>query len=55
MSEVDSAEQDPVTPLASVADGLGVRTAAELLEQACADGVSLVGQGGMLKHVVAAV
>jgi hypothetical protein len=55
VSEVDNAEQDPVPPLASAADGLGVRTAAELLEQARVDGVSLVGQGGLLQHVVAAL
>jgi putative transposase len=42
-------------PLASAADGLDVKIAAELLERAQAEGVSLVGQGGLLAQVTRAV
>ncbi len=42
-------------PLASTADGLDVKIAAELLERARAEGVSLVGQGGLLAQVTRAV
>jgi transposase-like protein len=52
---VDGAEPDPLTPLASAADGLDVKIAAELLQRACAEGVSLVGQGGLLQQVTWAV
>ena len=55
MSEVDSAEPKPSVPLASTADGLDVRIASELLERARAEGVSLVGQGGLLQQVTRAV
>jgi transposase-like protein len=49
---VDSAEPKP---LASAADGLDVKIASELLEQARVEGVSLVGQGGLLAQVTRAV
>ena len=52
MSEVDSAEPKP---LASTVDGLDVRIASELLERARVEGVSLVGQGGLLQQVTRAV
>lgn len=55
MSEVDSPEPKPLMPLASAADGLDVKIAAELLERARAEGVSLVGQGGLLAQVTRAV
>ena len=55
MSEVDSPEPKPLMPLASTADGLDVKIAAELLERARAEGVSLVGQGGLLAQVTRAV
>lgn len=41
MSEVDSSNRDPLTPLVSMADGLDVKFALELLHRACAEGVSL--------------
>jgi transposase-like protein len=52
---VDSPEPEPVTRLASAAHGLDVKIAAELLERARAEGVSLVGQGGLLQQVTRAV
>jgi putative transposase len=55
VSEVDSPEPKPLMPLASAADGLDVKIAAELLERARAEGVSLVGQGGLLAQVTRAV
>ena len=55
MSEVDSPEPKPLMPLSAAADGLDVRIAAELLERARAEGVSLVGQGGLLAQVTRAV
>jgi putative transposase len=55
VSEVDSPEPKPLMPLASAADGLDVKIAAELLERAQAEGVSLVGQGGLLAQVTRAV
>jgi hypothetical protein len=55
VSEVDISEPKPVAPLASAADGLDVKIAAGLLERARAEGVSLVGQGGLLQQVTRAV
>jgi len=49
VSEVDSLEPDPLMPLVSAADGLDVKIAAELLELARAEGVSLVGRGGRVE------
>lgn len=45
MSEVDNVEPEPLMPLASVADGLDVKIAAELLERAGVEGVSSVRVG----------
>jgi transposase-like protein len=42
-------------PLVSAADGLDVKIAAELLERARTEGVSLVGSGGLLQQVTRAV
>ena len=58
MSEVDSTEPKPLVPLvplASPTDDLDVKIAAELLERARVEGVSLVGQGGLLAQVTRAV
>jgi putative transposase len=55
VSEVDSHEPKPVTPLASAADGLDVKIAAELLQRVRVEGVSLVGRGGLLAQVTRAV
>lgn len=55
MSEVDSVEPKPAVPLTSAAGGLDVKIAAELLERARAEGVSLVGSGGLLQQVTRAV
>jgi hypothetical protein len=55
VSEVDSAGPKPGVPLMSAAGGLDVKIAAELLERARTEGVSLVGQGGLLQQVTRAV
>ena len=55
MSEVDSVESKSLVPLTSATGGLDVKIAAELLERARTEGVSLVGQGGLLQQVTRAV
>jgi hypothetical protein len=54
VSEVDSPEPKPLA-LVSAADDLDVKIAPDLLERARAEGVSLVGQGGLLQQVTRAV
>lgn len=61
MSELDVAVEDaasdtqPLVPTAAGPAGLDVQIAAELLERARTQGVSLVGQGGLLQQVTRAV
>ena len=55
MSEVDKAVEQVGSERAEPADGLDVRIARELIEQARAEGVSLVGEGGLLQQVTRTV
>src|SRR5215467_1280725 len=55
MSDVDGEVGKAVVPLSTAGQGLDVRIASELVERARAEGVSLVGQGGLLAQVTRAV
>ncbi len=55
MSEVDKSAEDVAGDWAAVGAGLDVRIAQELIERARAEGVSLVGQGGLLQQVTRTV
>src|SRR6266508_264857 len=55
VSEVDRKAEDSAADRAGPAGGLDVRIAQELIERARAEGVSLVGQGGLLQQVTRTV
>lgn len=56
MSEADKSCEDAVpADAAGPVGGLDVRIAQELIEKARADGVSLVGEGGLLQQVTRTV
>src|SRR5690606_6639886 len=55
VSEVDKAVEQAGSERFEPADGLDVRIARELVEQARAEGVSLVGEGGLLQQVTRSV
>ena len=50
MAEFESAPGDAAGPVDSPSRGLDVRIAQELVDRARAEGVSLVGQGGLLSR-----
>lgn len=55
VSEVDKAVEQAGSARAELADGLDVQIAQELIERARTEGVSLVGEGGLLQQVTRSV
>lgn len=55
MSELETAAEDAGDRAAGPVGGLDVRIARELIERARAEGVSLVGEGGLLQEVTRSV